>query len=67
MRGIRGIRVSPGDNDISVRVQGTHQDTVAAIGDTIVQRLASTEGALMTTLTTVIDMLPLTLGFGKSI
>jgi len=43
-RGVRGIRVSRGDDDISVRVQGDDLERLAGIGDAIVDRLQGIEG-----------------------
>lgn len=42
--GIRGIRVSQGDDDLSIRIQGTDLDTLADLGDAVVQRLEGVEG-----------------------
>jgi multidrug efflux pump subunit AcrB len=42
--GIRGIRMSRGDDDISIRVQGADLDTLAEIGDDIVRRLSAVDG-----------------------
>lgn len=42
--GIRGIRISQGDDDISLRVQGTDLDTLAEIGDAIVSRIRDIPG-----------------------
>ena len=44
VRGIRGVRVSSGDDDISIRVQGTDIDTLAELGEEIVSRLQGTPG-----------------------
>lgn len=37
--GIRGIRISSGDDDISIRVQGDDLETLAQIGDKLVEQL----------------------------
>ena len=42
--GIRGIRISQGDDDISLRIQGTDLDTLADIGDAIVSRIRDVPG-----------------------
>ena len=39
--GIRGLRTSRGDDDISIRIQGPDQKLLEGIADTIVQRLTS--------------------------
>ncbi len=43
-RGVRGIRTSRGDDDLSLRVQGTNVEQLARIGDTIVQKLKGIKG-----------------------
>ncbi len=43
-RGIRGLRTSRSDDDLSIRVQGPELKTLAEIGDTIVGRLKGTKG-----------------------
>ncbi len=43
-RGVRGIRLSHGDDDISIRVQGSDLDNLAAIGRDIVERLDGVKG-----------------------
>jgi len=42
--GIRGIRMSGGDDDISIRVQGTDLEVLARIGDEIARRLEGVPG-----------------------
>lgn len=42
--GVRGIRLSQGDDDISLRVQGRDLDTLATIGANIVDRLQGIPG-----------------------
>lgn len=43
-RGVRGLRLSHGDDDISLRVQGPDLDTLAVIGDDLVDRLKEVDG-----------------------
>lgn len=43
-RGVRGIRTSRGDDDLSLRVQGTDIDQLAYIGANIVERLNGIKG-----------------------
>ncbi len=43
-RGIRGIRLSRGDHDISLRVQGPDLETLANIGDTLTEQLEDIAG-----------------------
>jgi len=43
-RGIRGIRTSRGDDDISLRIQGLELDTLEALADDIVARLKNIDG-----------------------
>ncbi len=43
-RGIRGIRTSRGDEDVSLRIQGQDLDTLAKIARDLVDRLINTEG-----------------------
>ncbi|MGD9951286.1 MAG: efflux RND transporter permease subunit [Burkholderiales bacterium] len=42
--GLRGVRVSRAEEDVSVRVQGPDLDVLAAIGDRLVQRLRGRPG-----------------------
>jgi multidrug efflux pump subunit AcrB len=42
--GIRGIRLSSGDDDVSIRVQGNDLNQLARIGDRLVERLGEVEG-----------------------
>ncbi|MGE0875031.1 MAG: efflux RND transporter permease subunit [Burkholderiales bacterium] len=42
--GIRGVRVSRADEDVSVRVQGPDLDVLASIGDTLVARMRERPG-----------------------
>jgi len=44
--GIRGIRISRGDDDISLRIQGPDLDSLADIGDVIVGRLRDVPGLI---------------------
>ncbi len=43
-RGIRGIRISSGDDDLSVRIQGADLQTLASLGDEAVSRLRGVSG-----------------------
>jgi multidrug efflux pump subunit AcrB len=43
-QGIRGIRYSRGDEDLSIRVRGQDLDTLARIGDQVVERLTGMPG-----------------------
>jgi CzcA family heavy metal efflux pump len=43
-RGIRGIRISSGDDDLSLRVQGSDLTVLAQIADTLRDRLKEVEG-----------------------
>ncbi|MBT8128331.1 MAG: efflux RND transporter permease subunit [Gammaproteobacteria bacterium] len=42
--GVRGIRMSSGDNDLSLRVQGQDLQTLQELGNTIVERLRDLPG-----------------------
>lgn len=42
--GIRGIRVSRSDDDVSLRIQGPDLDMLARLGDQVVERLRGTPG-----------------------
>ena len=42
--GVRGIRTSNSDQDISLRIQGNDLDTLAKLGDEVVNRLQNVEG-----------------------
>jgi multidrug efflux pump subunit AcrB len=44
VRGIRGVRMSSGDDDLSIRVQGPDIDVLAELGEEIVNRLEGTAG-----------------------
>ncbi|UCE90442.1 MAG: efflux RND transporter permease subunit, partial [Pseudomonadota bacterium] len=44
VRGVRGVRTSSGDDDISLRVQGPNITELARIGDQVVARLDGVEG-----------------------
>ena len=44
VKGIRGVRVSAGDDDISIRVQGPEIEVLQKLGEEIVNRLEGTEG-----------------------
>jgi CzcA family heavy metal efflux pump len=44
VRGIRGVRMSSGDDDLSIRVQGPDIDVLAELGEEIVNRLEGTPG-----------------------
>ena len=43
-KGVRGIRMSAGDDDISVRVQGPDLDTLSMIGDQLTDKLQGIPG-----------------------
>lgn len=43
-KGVRGIRLSAGDDDISIRVQGNDLETLTVIGNEIVERLQNVPG-----------------------
>ena len=43
-KGVRGIRISQGDDDISIRVQGNDLETLTIIGNEIVERLHGVQG-----------------------
>ncbi len=43
-RGVRGIRTSRGDDDLSLRVQGSDIEQLTTIGNTIVQKLKGIKG-----------------------
>jgi multidrug efflux pump subunit AcrB len=43
-RGIRGIRFSQGDDDVSLRIAGENLDTLADLADRVVERLGTVEG-----------------------
>ena len=42
--GIRGVRLSQGDDDVSIRVQGSSLDELARIGDEVADRLRTISG-----------------------
>jgi CzcA family heavy metal efflux pump len=42
--GIRGLRTSRGDDDLSIRVQGPNLETLAKIGDDLVARIKKVKG-----------------------
>jgi len=44
VRGVRGVRVSSGDDDLSIRVQGPDIEVLAALGEEIVSRLEGIKG-----------------------
>jgi multidrug efflux pump subunit AcrB len=44
VRGIRGVRVSSGDDDLSIRVQGPDVDVLTALGEEITSRLEGVSG-----------------------
>ena len=44
VRGIRGVRTSRSDDDISIRVEGPDLDTLAQVGDDLATRLQGTTG-----------------------
>jgi multidrug efflux pump subunit AcrB len=44
VRGVRGVRVSSGDDDLSIRVQGPDIEILTALGEEIVGRLEGTRG-----------------------
>jgi multidrug efflux pump subunit AcrB len=43
-RGIRGIRFSQGDDDVSLRIAGEDLDTLAQLADQVIERLQGVEG-----------------------
>ncbi len=43
-RGIRGIRIGSGDDDLSIRIQGTDLDVLAQLADATVNRLKTITG-----------------------
>ncbi|MEW6646768.1 MAG: efflux RND transporter permease subunit [Pseudomonadota bacterium] len=43
-RGIRGIRIGSGDDDLSIRIQGTDLTVLALLADDVVGRLKNTPG-----------------------
>ena len=43
-RGIRGIRFSQGDDDVSLRIAGEDLDTLAALADQVAERLKAVDG-----------------------
>jgi CzcA family heavy metal efflux pump len=43
-RGIRGIRIGSGDDDLSLRIQGTDLEILARLGDTVANRLKNIAG-----------------------
>ena len=44
VRGVRGMQMSRGDDDISLRIQGDDLDTLARLGDEVIDRLRGTPG-----------------------
>ncbi len=44
VRGVRGVRVSSGDDDLSIRVQGPDIEILTSLGEEIVGRLEGTRG-----------------------
>ena len=44
VKGIRGVRMSSGDDDFSIRVQGSDIDVLTALGEEMVSRLESVKG-----------------------
>ena len=44
VRGVRGVHVSSGDDDLSIRVQGPDIEVLTALGEEIVSRLEGSEG-----------------------
>jgi len=44
VRGVRGVRVSSGDDDLSIRVQGPDIEILTALGEEIVGRIEGTRG-----------------------
>ncbi len=43
-RGIRGVRIGRGDDDLSLRIQGPDLDTLTLLGDAVVHRLQGVPG-----------------------
>ena len=44
VRGIRGVRVSSGDDDLSIRVQGSDVEVLTALGEEMISRLEGVDG-----------------------
>lgn len=44
LRGVRGVRLNSGEDDISIRVRGQNLDVLTEIGDEIVDRIKSVPG-----------------------
>ena len=44
LRGIRGVRIGSGDDDLSIRVQGSDVDVLAQLGEEITARLQNVDG-----------------------
>jgi len=44
VRGVRGVRISSGDDDLSIRVQGPDIEVLTTLGEEIVSRLEGTKG-----------------------
>ncbi|MDT8384074.1 MAG: efflux RND transporter permease subunit [Gammaproteobacteria bacterium] len=44
VRGIRGVRISSGDDDLSIRVQGPDTEVLRELGEEITSRLRNVEG-----------------------
>jgi CzcA family heavy metal efflux pump len=44
VRGVRGIQMSSGDDDISLRIQGQNLETLSRLGITVVERLRDVPG-----------------------
>ncbi len=44
IRGVRGVRVSSGDDDLSIRVQGNNTEVLTELGEEIVSRLGDING-----------------------
>ena len=44
VRGVRGVQMSSGDDDISLRIQGQDIDVLTELGDTVVDKLQGLDG-----------------------
>lgn len=44
VRGVRGLHLGSGDDDISLRIQGQNLETLRTLGDEVVERLRAVEG-----------------------
>ena len=44
IQGVRGVRLSKGDDDISIRIQGDDTETLSALGDQLINKLKHIKG-----------------------